>query len=180
MLRWPRLILLLFVINLTQSTRPLLATEIVHLPGLQVFVFLDTECPISQKIAPRLQALATIYSRRVSFTAVFPAQYVSHKDINQFKQNFSLKIGSRIDATHWLVNQYHITTTPEVLLISDRGLVLYRGAVDNQFYKLGKYRVNPTEFYLRDAIEAVLDGRQVSINQVTPVGCLINRLDTVR
>ncbi|RZK29959.1 MAG: hypothetical protein EOO61_19925 [Hymenobacter sp.] len=123
--------------------------------------------------------MATIYGRRVSFTAVFPTQYVSRKDINQFKQNFSLKIDSQIDATHRLVNHYHITTTPEVLLVSDRGLVLYRGAVDNQFYKLGKYRVNPTEFYLRDAIEAVLDGRQVSINQVTPIGCLINRLDTV-
>jgi thiol-disulfide isomerase/thioredoxin len=140
-----------------------------------VLIFLDVECPVSQKTTRRIQALADEYAGQVRFKAIYPTQYVTRKDVERFRQTFALQIPYQIDTDHRVVNRYKATTTPEVFLLSEGGQVLYRGAVDNQFYKLGKYRMAPTEFYLKAAIEAALDGRPVVLNQVKPIGCLIDQ-----
>ena len=146
-------------------------------PGtsLRVLVFLETECPISQKVTRRVQELADAYAGRVVFEAVYPTETVTSREVKAFHRTYALRLAARLDPTHQLVNRYNATTTPEVILLSADDSILYRGPVDNQFYKLGKYRPAPTEFYLKDAIDAVLTGRPVAVARVTPVGCLINR-----
>ena len=144
-------------------------------PSLRVLIFLETECPISQKTTRRIQALADDYAGRVAFEAVYPTETVTRREVSAFERAFALRLAHRLDPAHRLVERYNATTTPEVILLSPTDQVLYRGSVDNQFYQLGKYRPAPTEFYLKDAIEDVLHGRPVSVAQVKPVGCLINR-----
>lgn len=144
-------------------------------PPLRVLIFLETECPISQKTTGRVQALADEYAGRVVFETVYPAETVTRREVNAFERAFALRLAHRLDPRHRFVERYNATTTPEVILLSPADRVLYRGSVDNQFYQLGRYRPVPTEFYLKDAIEAVLHGRPVSVAEVKPVGCLINR-----
>lgn len=142
---------------------------------LRVFVFLETECPISQKVTRRVQALADAYAGRVSFEAVYPTQTATLTEVQAFQRTYALRLVARLDPTHRLVNRYDATTTPEVILLSADEQVLYQGAIDDQFYKLGRYRPAPTAFYLKEAIDATLSGRPVPNRRVTPVGCLINR-----
>ncbi|RYF55461.1 MAG: hypothetical protein EOO39_37970 [Cytophagaceae bacterium] len=119
--------------------------------------------------------MADAYAGRVNFEAVYPTQTVTLKQVRAFQRTYALRLTARLDPAHHLVNRYDATTTPEVILLSADQQVLYQGPIDDQFYKLGKYRPAPTEFYLKDAIDASLKGRPVATRRVTPVGCLINR-----
>lgn len=144
-------------------------------PTLRVLIFLETECPISQKTTGRIQTLADAYAGRVTFEAVYPTETVTRREVREFERVFALRLTRRLDSAHRLVRRYKATTTPEVILLSETDQILYRGSVDNQFYALGKYRPVPTEFYLKDAIEAALNGRLVPVAHIPPVGCLINQ-----
>lgn len=144
-------------------------------PPFQVMIFLDTECPICQQTARRVQEMAVRYEGRVQFTAIYPTETVTLADIKAFEQTYKLTIPHQLDPAHKLVKKYKATTTPEVLLISAQDKIMYRGSVDNQFYRLGRSRPEPTEFYLNDALTAVLASKPVTIRQTKPTGCLINQ-----
>ena len=141
----------------------------------QVLIFLDTECPICQQTARRVQEMAVRYDGQVQFTAIYPTETVTMADVKEFNRTYKLTIPYQLDPAHKLVKKYQATTTPEVLLISAQNKVLYRGSVDNQFYRLGRSRPEPTEFYLSDALSAVLTNKPVAIRQTKPTGCLINQ-----
>lgn len=149
--------------------------ESAYRQSLQAYVFFDTECPICQKTTQRVQQLADQYAGRVYFEAVYPTETATLAEVKTFERMFRLTIPHRLDPTHKIVKQYDVTTTPEVVLISDQHKILYRGSVDDQFYRLGRYRPAPTAFYLKDAIDATLSGKPVAVSQTTPTGCLINR-----
>lgn len=143
-------------------------------PSLRVLIFLETECPISQKTTSRFQTLADTYAGRVAFEAVYPTETVTTPEVEAFEKAYAFRVPRRLDPRHRLVKRYKATTTPEVVLLDGKDQILYRGSVDDQFYKLGKYRPSPTVHYLRNALEATLTGKPVPVAQVPPVGCLIN------
>ncbi len=147
----------------------------VRQPPLQVLIFLDTECPICQQTVRRVQEMAVRYNGQVQFAAIYPTETVTLADVNEFNRTYKLTVPYRLDPAHKLVRKYNVTTTPEVLLLSAQNKVLYRGSVDNQFYRLGRSRPEPTEFYLNDALTAVLANRPVPVRQTKPTGCLINQ-----
>ena len=143
---------------------------------LHVLVFLDTECPICQNTTRRVQQLADRYGNRVNFEAVYPTETVTLTEVKAFERAYQFTIPRRLDPHHAVVRQYNATTTPEVVLISGQNKVLYRGSVDDQFYRLGRSRPAPTAFYLKDALKATTAGKPVLVPRTTPTGCLINTL----
>ncbi|MCP1385534.1 redoxin domain-containing protein [Runella salmonicolor] len=140
-----------------------------------LFIFYDTECPICQKSSKRLQEMYVKFGQNVAFKAVFPTKSIKKSAIRQFNKEYSFTIPYVIDKNHTLVERYDAKTTPEVVLLDKNGVEVYRGAIDNQFFGLGKYRPKTTEFYLQDALEALAAHRPVSPNRTEAVGCLINR-----
>ena len=144
-------------------------------PPFQILIFLDTECPICQQTVRRVQEMAVRYDGRVQFTAIYPTETVTLAEVNEFNRTYKLTIPHQLDPAHKLVKKYKATTTPEVLLLSARNEILYRGSVDNQFYRLGRSRPEPTEFYLNDALTAVMANKPVVIGETKPTGCLINQ-----
>ncbi len=141
---------------------------------LRVLVFLDTECPICQKSTPKIRQLVEDYKHQVEFEIIYPTRTETREGAAAFEHAYQLSVKHRLDPTHQLVKQYKATTTPEVVLLSARSEVLYKGNIDDQFYKLGAYRAAPEKHYLRDAIEATLARRPVAVRYVPAVGCLIN------
>lgn len=150
------------------------ASTIVAAQG-RLFVFYDTECPICQKSSKRLQEMYEKYGQNVAFKAVFSTKSLKKSDIRQFNKEYSFTIPYVIDRKHRLVEQYDAKTTPEVVLLDKKGTEVYRGAIDNQFFGLGKYRPKTTEFYLQNALESLQNGQPISPRSTEAVGCLINR-----
>lgn len=167
--------MLLGVLGLTPRHVPPFREHPFREPPLRILIFLDIECPICQKTTQRVQVLAEQYANQVRFEAIYPTETATLAEVKRFERTFKLTIPRQLDPDHKVVNQYDATTTPEVILLSETGKILYRGSVDDQFYRLGRYRPVPTAFYLKDAIEATLAGKPIPVNRTTPTGCLINR-----
>jgi hypothetical protein len=75
------------------------------------------------------------------------------------------------DADGSVADRYGAQTTPHVFLINRQGILRYRGAVDDVSFR----QREPTRFYLREAVEALLAGRLPEVADVQPFGCTIVR-----
>jgi len=75
------------------------------------------------------------------------------------------------DADQSVADRYEAQTTPHVFVIDRKGILRYRGAVDDVAFR----RRVASKFYLRDAVEALLDDRSPEITEVKPFGCTVVR-----
>jgi hypothetical protein len=144
-----------------------------------VTIFLGLDCPISQKYAALLNQYYSKYKESFTWKAFVP-QNVSKDEIKQFRDEygvlFPLKRDSNLNATE----KYEATVTPEVIVTDMRGDIVYRGAIDNWFFELGKYRQQITESYLDSALVAVLNSRTPYKTATEPIGCFIEKRKTPR
>jgi thiol-disulfide isomerase/thioredoxin len=142
---------------------------------LKIIVFADTECPVTQSYMPEIRKMAEEYSaKNVVFEAIFPVYTVTDQDIKTFLKKYGIVFPGYTDKAHRIVRKYHAKVMPEVVLVNENGQVIYQGAIDNWYAGLGKNRPKPTEFYLRNAIEATLNGSPLMTRRTEAVGCLIN------
>ena len=139
----------------------------------ELIVFFDTECPICQNYTNKLQKFYTGFSKEIDFKLIYPTKGTTPKLIKAFEKEYDFRIPYSIDKTHELVKKYGATTTPQVFLIRN-GEVIYSGMIDNQFVGLGKFRPKTSEFYLKDALEALKNNQGILVKKTEPIGCLIS------
>lgn len=72
-----------------------------------------------------------------------------------------------------LADQLNATITPEAVVLTDRGNVIYTGAIDNWAISLGQKRLQATAHYLSDAIKNYLSGEEIAPTKTKAVGCFI-------
>lgn len=141
-----------------------------------VLIFLDPECPISQAYTLTLRKLHQQYAiEGVVFRGIYDSAPLKKRDIRRFHQKYQLPFTGLKDTDYALARKYGATITPEVVVINEMESVLYRGAIDNWYYALGKNRTEPTELYLKDALDAILGVYPIVTKQTQAVGCLMNR-----
>lgn len=164
-------------IGLGLSTATSLRSRAHTEPGnFKVIFFLDPECPVSNSYMREIKSIHADYSKKgVAFEAVFPVPNVRRENIRQFLLKYQAVIPGYQDPGLQKVKRYRATTMPEAVLINAGGEILYRGAIDNWYYALGKNRAKATELYLRNAIEAVLNGEMIIKSRTEAIGCLINQ-----
>ena len=75
------------------------------------------------------------------------------------------------DADGSVADRYEALTTPHAFLVDRQGILRYRGAVDDVTFR----KRNPTRFYLKETIEALLGGNLPEVTEVQPFGCTIVR-----
>jgi len=122
-----------------------------------------------------IKEVAQRYSaKQVSVTGYFPAG-LSKKAAREFRQEYQVPEMIRFadDKKHIMMKKYGATITPEAIVIDKNQQVIYQGAIDNWFFELGRYRLEITEHYLVDAIEASLQGREPSVKKTEAIGCFI-------
>lgn len=73
------------------------------------------------------------------------------------------------DETQEVARAYGAERTPEVFLFDSNGILRYHGTIDDNYDDPSAVRTN----YLRDALDAVLDGKAAPMSQTRPVGCTI-------
>lgn len=137
-------------------------------------VFLSIDCPISQKYVSRLNNLFIEFHDSVAWYGYVP-QNVSDASITQFINEFGVEFPLTRDKNLSAARKYNASVTPEVIVINKDEKKIYRGAIDNWFYDLGKYRPQATEFYLKDAIEALLSNNEPRVSNTVPIGCYIQK-----
>lgn len=159
----------------TQEFRVLFADSLDRDAMVHVVVFLDPECPISQKYTATLRAMAGKYSRHgVAFYGSMSVRGINGDEIREFEQYYRPGIKCYADAELRVASSLTASVTPEAFVLDQDMQVLYSGAIDDWYYDLGKARRNPNRHFLSDAINAVLAGEKPRVARTEAVGCQIS------
>jgi hypothetical protein len=138
-----------------------------------VFVFTTTQCPIVQKILPRLVELDGQYSPRgVQFVAVNVGADDSIMEMAAQGIDCEAKFPLVKDADLSCVRGLGVERTPTLVILDGERRLVYRGRLDDQ-HRLGGARPQPSRHDLVEALEEVLSGRPVSVAETPVDGCLI-------
>jgi len=141
-----------------------------------VLFFLAPDCPISQGYVPEMNRIAQAYAARgVRAFGVQSDLTASEADVSRHVAEYKYAFPILNDRRQLLVAHTGATVTPEAVLMTRTGALLYRGRIDNRIVTIGIRRPEATQFDLRSAVDATLAGRAPSFTRTTAVGCSIVR-----
>lgn len=136
-----------------------------------VFIFISTQCPVSNGYNERMEKLAADYKAKgVNVIGINANAPESIDDIKAHAAKNNLTFTILKDAGSHVADQLGATNTPEAFLLDASGKLVYRGRIDNS--RSGQ-TISAND--LRDAIEATLAGKQVANTFVRAFGCSIKR-----
>ena len=88
----------------------------------------------------------------------------------------------KMKATAWLADgdgavgkAYGLKTTPHMIVINDKGVVAYNGAIDDRPESEGDPRT--ARNYVREAVKALKAGKAVAVSKTKPYGCGVKYAD---
>jgi thiol-disulfide isomerase/thioredoxin len=141
-----------------------------------VFVFLATDCPLSQNYVPTMNQLSKQFAANgIGFYGVFSQEDLSPKTLDDFTTSYAMSFPAIRDDEFKLADSFGATTTPQAFLVDSTGQTLYKGAIDNWAPELGQHRTVITEHYLLNALESLRDNKPVKLKETAAVGCFIER-----
>ena len=100
--------------------------------------------------------------------AIASNQNESEAQINEAMRQRGLKFVLR-DAGGRAAKAFQAQTTPHAFVIDPSGILRYHGAVDDVTFR----KRTATRWYVEEAVEALLDGRQPEITETPAYGCTI-------
>ncbi len=141
---------------------------------LSLFVFLSPECPLCQNYTKTLNQLQEKYKQKVNLFGIVPGSAYTIKDVADFENKYNVGFRLFIDTKQKLTHYLQATVTPQVVLISNKGSLIYTGSIDDWVQGLGKKRLQVSQHYAENAIEQSLQPVIVKIKKTNPIGCKIN------
>jgi thiol-disulfide isomerase/thioredoxin len=142
-----------------------------------VFVFVRTDCPISNRYAPLLHQLQRQFGQAAIFRLVFPDKNESPDKIRKYWREYGYEISAIRDLDHALAKRTVAKVTPEAAVFNAQGELVYHGRIDNLYERIGQARRAATTHELADAIEAASKGATPHVTSVDGVGCFIADLE---
>lgn len=140
-----------------------------------VLVFTGVECPIGDLYLPRLVELQRTYAGRgVAFVAINSNAAEDDAAVADHARRFGLTFPVLQDKDANVASLLQVQRTCEAILLDGEARIRYRGAIDDQ-YGYGTRRKRPVRAYLKDALDAVLDGRDPETTATSVAGCPIDR-----
>ncbi|MBY0588727.1 redoxin domain-containing protein [bacterium] len=143
--------------------------------GGVVLVFIGTDCPVTQRYAPRLEALRQSFADRgIRFLGISSNVQDAPAQVARFAREFKLQFPLIKDVAGQVASALGAQRTPEVFLLDKDRRIRYRGRIDDQIDDEVD-RSQPTRPDLEIAMEEVLAGRDVSVPNTRVSGCRIGR-----
>lgn len=146
-----------------------------HSPtGPAVVVFTCNHCPYALAWHDRIADAARDYADRgVRFLAI------NSNDSERYPRDSYEAMQKRVAEEDWplpylhdesqaVARDYGAKTTPDVFVVDANGAIRYRGAPDADYRDPSQHAA-----WLRDALDAVLEGRAPDPAETDPVGCSI-------
>jgi peroxiredoxin len=140
--------------------------------GAVVMVFLWSECPISNRYAPRLNELAAGWKKQpVRVVGLFVDPTRPDEELKQLAAEYGLKFPVARDRDVEIARGLGVEKVPCAVVIDGVGQVRYRGRIDDRFFALGRNRPAATTDDLKDAVGAVLAGKAPATTETEVIGC---------
>lgn len=140
-----------------------------------VVIFSCNHCPYVQAWEDRMVQIQEDYADRgaqlVAINANDAQKYPSDsfEAMKQRAQEKNFNFPYLYDETQGVARAYGAERTPEVFLFDSDRVLRYHGAIDDN-YDNPEFVQNA---YLREALDAILDGEEPAVAKTPPVGCTV-------
>lgn len=141
-----------------------------------VLIFVRTDCPVSNRYAPTIEALSQKYAGAAVMMLVYPDKSETPQNIEKHLREYGYKIPALRDTQRELVKVSKVEITPEAAVFDARGELIYHGRIDNWYVDFGHARRAPTTHELDQAIQAALNAGLPTPVSVSGIGCYISDL----
>lgn len=133
-----------------------------------VLLFLSTDCPISARYTPRINAIYDKFSaKNVEFKALFPNDLETRQSVEKYMAERQYKFPFDLDLGAVTAKKDGVVAVPTAVVLKG-GKVSYIGAIDdNDDSSLAKLH------YLEDALSAVVEGKKPPIAKTPSKGCVL-------
>lgn len=138
-----------------------------------VLAFSANHCPVVQEYEDRMIEFVNAYKgKSVKFVAVCVSSGIEGDKLPGIK-DYAKEHGSNyvygFDESQDMGRAYGATNTPQFFVLDKTRTIRYMGALDDS-----KKETAVKKTYLKDAVDAVLAGKDVEVSETRPAGCGIN------
>ena len=139
-----------------------------------VFIFVSTDCPISNRYAPEIRRVEEAFARSsIRLWLVYADADTSAEAIRKHVKDYRLPQQVLRDPHQALVRLSHARVTPEGAVFLPGRRLVYHGRIDNRYADLGKERPEATQHDLEEVLKAIVQGKPVPYATAKAVGCYI-------
>ena len=140
-----------------------------------VFIFISTDCPISNRYAPEIRRVEEAFARSgIRFWLVYADADTSSDTIRKHLKEYRLPERVLRDPRQTLVRLAQARVTPEGAVFLPGPRLVYHGRIDNRYVDLGKERPEATQHDLEEVLKAIVQGKPVPYSTAKAVGCYIS------
>lgn len=135
----------------------------------KVTLFISTDCPVSAKSVPSLKKLMSQYEPKgFEFTACFSNAMETTPLVDQYLEDYGLKLDYCIDIGGAIAKTEGVTHVPTVIVNDAKGKKVYQGAIfDNRDpSKAGKN-------YLQQVLSNLDNGKTLKFAKTSTFGCIL-------
>jgi peroxiredoxin len=137
-----------------------------------VLAFVATRCPVSNAYNDRMAALSTEYAAKgVAFIGLNANKEESPAEVAEHAKAHGLAFPILKDEGNVKADAFGAQVTPEIYVYDPGWTLRYHGRIDNDMK--GEHVTSPD---LRNALDALLAGRDVPLKETKAFGCSIKRV----
>lgn len=145
--------------------------------------FWSTKCPFEEKADPKVAALEQRWKDKKDVVVLAinanSGEIGAEKPTDGYaaiREHMQKKgLTNRVFADHGnrLADLFQAKSTPHCFVLDREGKIVYAGGLDDD---PNGEKGEATQQYLRDAVEATLSGKEVTVKESKPYGCSIKRI----
>ncbi|MEK6333747.1 MAG: thioredoxin family protein [Acidobacteriota bacterium] len=136
-----------------------------------VFIFVATRCPVSNAYNERMEALAQDYKAKgINLVGINSNVSEPAAEVKTHAADKHLTFTILKDEDNKIADRFGAAKTPEAYVLDANNKLVYHGRIDN-----AQNPANITANDLRDALDEVVAGKQVSKTGGVAFGCSIKR-----
>jgi thiol-disulfide isomerase/thioredoxin len=132
--------------------------------------FWSCECPHSERADGLITGWLEEWGGEVELLSIAANRNESVQSVEEVSKARNLPT-ILIDAEYAVANLFEAVTTPHVFVVDRDGILRYRGAVDDVTFR----QRQATRFFLKEAVDALLDGNPPALTETPAYGCTIVR-----
>jgi thiol-disulfide isomerase/thioredoxin len=137
-------------------------------------VFTCNHCPFAKAWEGRLAEIGNAYKEKgvgvIAINANDPSAFPedSFDVMQQRAKEKGYQFPYAVDGTSDIARAFGATRTPEAFLFNKDGKLVYHGAIDDD-----QDATKVTKNFLRDALDALIDGKTIPVSETKFIGCSI-------
>ena len=142
-----------------------------------LIIFTSNTCPFVIKWEDRYTIIENLAKKNNIGLAYINSNYKkrdgddSFEKMKEHAKKYNYRSPYLLDTESTLANSFGAKTTPHVFMFNKEFQLVYKGAIDDNYKDIDRVK----EFYLKDAIEQLVNGKKIKVSETDPVGCSIKR-----